>query len=526
MTVAGSTTNMRQAMRALLALAIAGVALVPGATDGFAKRATQAKAARAGAAPSSGVQTAHHLALEGRVLDFHTQVERIAVKRGEARGEVGIIAYTRDSTDTRTRPVTFVIGGGPGTSSAFLHLGALAPWMIAFSASPSTPRETHLNPLTWLDFTDLVFVDPPGVGQGRLLGETKSAREHIWSVEGDIAILSDAIAQWLDRHKRLASPKVVLGQSYGGFRAPRITEYLRTQHSIALNGIMLVSPVLDYGWRYQARTSPLPLATLLPSFAAARMQAGGGKIADAEIAETETYAAGAFIADYLKGPGDVTAVERMVRRVTTITGLPAEVVRAAHGRIDETIYAREIQRDKAKVVSTYDSAIASNDPDVSATKPSFADPFLAAWRAPMARAMSALLRGPLAQRDGAYNVAGEDVFDRWDWGRDGGLPQSVGALRRSLALDPMFKVMVAHGYEDLQTPYFESKLILDQFGDVLGQNVSRYTYPGGHMFYHRDDARAAFRAEAEKFFAQLLTPRPKPGENKAAPKHPAKPGTK
>ncbi|MGV3632805.1 MAG: alpha/beta fold hydrolase, partial [Pseudorhodoplanes sp.] len=308
------------------------------------------------------------------VLPAHAQsdvpvAERIAVKDGNSRtdAEAGIVAFVRKS-QSGTRPVTFVIGGGPGTSSAYLNLGALGPSRIALGGVASELRPLIANEDSWLGFTDLVFVDPPGTGQGRLVRTDAKTKERIWSVDGDIELLADAIASWLRKHDRANAHKVLVGQSYGGFRAPRIAEALHKRHGIALNGLILVSPVLDYGWRYHARSSPISYMTLLPSFAAARMESEGAFDAQKLIA-VQDYASTAFVDDYLKGARNREALQRMVVRVTAITGLPRAVVEAARGRVDETLYAREIGRHNGKVSSTYDPGTAADDPDPSTPRP-------------------------------------------------------------------------------------------------------------------------------------------------------------
>src|SRR5690606_15544659 len=148
---------------------------------------------------------------------------------------------------------------------------------------------------------------------------------------------------WLLDNDRMRSPKLVLGQSYGGLRAPLLAEALRRNHGVALNGLILLSPILDYGWRNHAKTSPLSFASLLPSLAAARMEQEGRFLPEA-LAEVEAYAAGPFVTDFLRGLSDGAAVERMVDQVTRFTGLPREVVRATRGRIDEHTFVREIAR--------------------------------------------------------------------------------------------------------------------------------------------------------------------------------------
>jgi carboxypeptidase C (cathepsin A) len=462
-----------------------------------------AAAPRPAASAATTPVVSHRIELPGRMLDFQAQASRVPVAdaRGRVQAEAGLVAFMRGGGGRR--PVTFVVGGGPGSAAAYLNIGGLGPWRIDFAGSLSAPRVLQPNPETWLDFTDLVFIDPPGTGYSRISGSS-DGRERLWSVDGDVEALAGVIARWLAANDRLGSPKLFLGQSYGGFRAPALAGILRRSHGVALNGLVLLSPILDYGWRNHAKTSPLSYASLLPSLAAARL-ALEGRVTPEALQDAETYAAGEFITDFLRGLTDAAAVARMVERVTAITGLPPEVVRDARGRIDEQTFQREIARGQGRVVSSYDAGVSSADPDPIVPRPEFADPFLSAARAPFTGAMTELFRGKLGVtlRE-PYHVSSEKVFDGWNWGSEGGLPEAVTPLRRALALDPALRVLVAHGYTDLQTPYFESKLILDQLPD-LGDpaRIRRVTYPGGHMFYSRADSRAAFRADAEEFLRAI-----------------------
>ncbi len=448
------------------------------------------------AAPAQQPKGLHSVELPDRNLAFRIQTESIPVRDADGRidAEAGIVAYLHEGR-SGARPVTFVIGGGPGTASAYLHLGALGPWRIPFAVSGV--RQLQPNRESWLDFTDLVFIDPPGTGLGRLVASDAKAKERVWSVEGDVTLLADAITAWLRKNDRVSSPKMLVAQSYGGLRAPRIAESLHRRHGLSFRSLILVSPILDYGWRYHARSSPLSFAALLPSFAAARMEHEDRYDPNA-LAATEYYARGQFIEDYLRGLRDKDALKSLVTRVTEITGLPPEVVQAARGRIDERIFSREFARKHGKLTSFYDPAVSGDDPEPATPRPDHADPFLAAMKAPLTEAMAQLMKrtgnAPSAKSQ-PYNIGNESVFENWRWNSDHGLPESGMALRRLLAIDPQFRVMVAHGTSDLATPYFESRLILDQFPDFGADRVMLRLYPGGHMFYGRDDSRAALRRD-------------------------------
>jgi len=442
------------------------------------------------------------LALPAQAQSDAPVTDRVAVQddNGRTDAEAGIVAFVR-KPQSGSRPVTFVIGGGPGTSSAYLNLGALGPSRIVLNGAASNLRPLVANEESWLGLTDLVFIDPPGTGQGRLIRTDAKTKERVWSVDGDIELLADAIASWLRKHDRLAAPKVLVGQSYGGFRAPRIAEALHKRHGIALSGLILVSPVLDYGWRYHARSSPISYLTLLPSFAAARMESEGAFDAQ-KLPAIQDYASGAFVEDYLKGPRNREALQRMIVRVTAITGLPRVVVEAARGRVDEHLFARELARQSGKMTSTYDPGTTTDDPDPSTPRPDAADPFLAALKAPLTAAMTNLLRENGKPPAIPYLVSNDTVFQNWQWSDGHGMPEAVTALRKMLALDQGLQVLVAHGYSDLQTPYFESMLILSQLPEFGGRILQR-NYRGGHMFYSRDDSRIQFRRDAEAFFGTL-----------------------
>ncbi|MGH6691654.1 MAG: S10 family serine carboxypeptidase-like protein, partial [Gammaproteobacteria bacterium] len=221
----------------------------------------------------------HSLKLPNRKLAFTAKAGAVAFEdeKGAVVAEIGYFAYLLDGAEARKRPVTFAINGGPGSASAWLHLGALGPWRLPITpetARPSAPVDLLPNAETWLDFTDLVFIDPVGTGYTRLHQKTaatvpeakdakdakaeadrkprkasaaqdaKPLREKFWSVQGDIASISVFIKRWLEANGRADSPKVFLGESYGGFRAPRIARSLQAMPGFALNGIILVSPAL------------------------------------------------------------------------------------------------------------------------------------------------------------------------------------------------------------------------------------------------------------------------------------------
>jgi carboxypeptidase C (cathepsin A) len=274
-----------------------------------------------------------------------------------------------------------------------------------------------------------------------------------------------------------------------------VAETLATERGVALDGMVLVSPVLDFGWWRQPEHAPLPMASLLPSLAAARMEAAGTFSEDV-LRAAEAYAAGDYVTDLLRGVGDAAAVGRIVDRVTALTGLDRQVVARARGRIDSGDFAREVRRDARQRTSVYDATVAADAPRGP-------DPVLDAMTAPLTSAMLVHYRDTLGWLpDRRYQLLNRDVGRAWDWGGGRGQPEATTELEHVLALDPEFRLLVAHGYTDLVTPYFGTALLLRQL-EVAGDDgrVRQANYRGGHMFYTRAESRRAFRDDAMALYA-------------------------
>ena len=451
--------------------------------------------------------TDHALELPGRTLRFTATAGSLPLvdPQGTVQAEVGFVAYALKGADARTRPVTFALNGGPGAASAYLHLGVLGPWRLPLGGptiSPSAPPTLVPNAETWLDFTDLVFIDPVGAGYSRANGSEEDIRNRYFTVEGDVGTLSAVIARWLRQNDRLASPKLLVGESYGGFRAPRIAQELQKDNGVGLNGLVLLSPVLDFGWFSQPRHAPWVHVTRLPSFAAAALEKKGVVTREA-LREAERYASTDYLVDLTRGLQDEAAVERVSRRVTELTGLDPQIVRRSAGRIDVGTFQRELMRHERRVVSAYDTGVSAPDPNPTSPSSDSEDAVLSAMTAPLTSAIVDHLWRTLNWKvpDQRYNLLNGSVNGNWRWGRGRGQPESLGALRQAMALDQTLQVLVVHGFTDLVTPYFASQLLLNQL-PALGPEprVKLAVYPGGHMFYSRDESRTAFRDDAVRLY--------------------------
>ncbi len=448
--------------------------------------------------------TSHTIRLPGRSLRFRAIASAIRLSDAESlapKADIATLAFLLEGADPAKRPVTFVINGGPGAASAWLDLGGLGPWRLPLdraSPAPSAPPVTVDNADTWLDFTDLVFIDPPGTGYSRILSKGDETRRHFYSVNGDIEALAVTIRKWLAANKRLVSPKFVVGESYGGFRAPKLARRLQDEEGIGVEGLVLISPVLDFAW-FEGANNPLTFATRLPSQAAAA-RGLAGQDGRAALADVEAYAAGPYVADLLRGERDSQALSRIAENVAGFTGLDPALVRKLGGRVDMATFARERERAAAKVTSLYDARVSGFDPSPHAAQSEYSDPILDAIKTPLASAMADLTGNRLGWPvEARYEVLNESVNHAWDWGGGRGHAEALSDLKRAMALDSSLRVLVAHGVTDQVTPYFTSKLLLDQVPPMGDPDRLRFkVYGGGHMLYLDDKSRADLREDARK----------------------------
>jgi carboxypeptidase C (cathepsin A) len=320
--------------------------------------------------------TRQTLELPGRTLAFAATAGSIRLfdDKGEPQAELAYTSYQLDGTDRATRPVTFFFNGGPGASSAWLQLGNAGPWRLPINAdevTPSTSPEVMPNAETWLDFTDLVFIDPVGTGYSRFVATGDDVRRRFYSVDGDVSALALVIRRWLEKHDRLLSPKFVAGESYGGIRGPKVVRQLQMQQGVGVNGLIMISPLFDF--REFAGTSLLQYVATLPSYVATVREAKG-PVKRADLADVEAYARGEFLADLVKGEADREAASRLADKVAALTGIDQAVSRRLAGRFDVGEFRRELDRKNGKVTGRYDASVRGFDPYPDSTSSRFGDP--------------------------------------------------------------------------------------------------------------------------------------------------------
>jgi carboxypeptidase C (cathepsin A) len=506
------STISRVHLRTAAARALAMVLLIMAPAAG-AQQPTPAPSATPGAEKSSDVQAplpaeahaAQTIQLDGKPLNYTATVGAMPVYAGDGKkiGEVVTTAYTVEAPG---RAVTFAVNGGPGASSVYLNFGAIGPKHVKFGNegdSASDPATLSDNPSTWLDFTDLVFIDPIGTGFSRSLTTADQAKKEFFSTENDIHYLSRVIYDWLLKNRRLQSRKYLAGESYGGYRVPRLTHYLQSQLGVAMNGIVLVSPYLNPSIDENGDLSPLPWITSLPSMAAANLERQH-KLSTETMAPVIAYARGDYAADLLRGRSDPEATTRIVNKVTELTGLDKTFVRRAGGRIEIGAFLREVHREQGTIGSVYDSNVTSFDPFPFAPNQQSNDPLLESIIAPTTTAMVDFVTRTVGWNVNArYNALSYEVGGQWDFDGAALRRGAVPDLREAVAADPKLRVLIVHGWNDLSCPFMGSVLTVDQM-PVMGEatRVAVHEYPGGHMFYSRPDSGAALRKDVQAMFAK------------------------
>ena len=437
--------------------------------------------------------------------------------------EVFSVTYTLDGPD---RPVTFVFNGGPGASSAYLHVGALGPRRVAMpddGTLPAAPMRLVDNAESWLPFTDLVFIDPVGTGFSRrisLEGESPDdaakAADTYWGFSSDLVALREFMGRWLSDRGRWTAPVLLAGESYGGYRVGRLARSLQEDEGVGLVGAVLISPAVELTPLTATDYSIEAFIDVLPSMAAAAHHHGRLGVEAADGDEAMALAASFATDDYVRFLARGSAMpaderERVMARLAALTGLPEAVVGAHQGRIPITTYVRELLRDRQEVVGLYDATLVGADPFPDRDPFGGADPTLAGATAAFTAAVNQVLRAEIGVRsDRRYELLSLDVNKAWKRDDDShALDAPAGAtddLRYGLALNPHMRVLITHGRHDLVTPAHSSTRLRDlmRLGSDAAERVELRRYDGGHMYYTHRASREASTRDAAAFVASCL----------------------
>ncbi|HEY1715574.1 MAG TPA: hypothetical protein VGG07_21905 [Solirubrobacteraceae bacterium] len=469
-------------------------------------------------------------------LDYTASAGWIVLRKKEKpAAEIFSISYVAKGDDER--PVTFVFNGGPGASSAFLHMGAVGPLRVAFPAdgrAPHMPPRLVANAESWLAFTDLVLVDPVGTGFSRVIeDDTKDgqdtskghrtedggAREY-FGYKRDLESLCEFMSRWLSAQRRWGSPVFIAGESYGGYRVGRLVRMLQETTGIGLNGAVLISPALeitslrptDYdvlGW-----VDPLPTMALTAVHHGRSRAFGAGATPEDVRAEAEAFATGEYATLLTRGAampaGDR---ERILTRLADLVGLPVDLVVRAEGRVTLGTFTRELLRDERKVIGWYDATITATDPFPDREAFAGPDPTLAGIDMAFTMAINRHLRSDIGvQTDREYLLLSDEVNEAWrnDAPEDFFTPPegATDDFRYGMSLNPHMKAFITNGRYDLVTPYYATDRLRNLMrldADMAGRLTVRH-FDGGHMFYAWEASRRELTAAIAAFVADALAP--------------------
>lgn len=485
-------------LRALVVAAVVAVALAP---EGRAEQPPRPAAGVLSLLPADAVSE-HVLEAGGQRLAYTATAGTLTLfdQAGERSAAIFYTAYALKGGERGARPVTFVFNGGPGAASTYLHLGLAGPQAIDFGPErDGAAARLAPNPDSWLKFTDLVMIDPVGAGWSRAAKPEKTGE--FWSVQADAQSLAKAIALYSARNGRMASPKYILGESYGGFRAAKVARALQQDQGVFVAGIVMLSPLLDGGLTFGANRFALGAALQLPSLAAAALDRAGRFTPEA-LAAAERFAMTDYLVTLAGKPPEGETARAFYARLAAISGLPVEVVTRARGFIRDA-YVKHMAG-AGEVVSAYDATLSSADPYPEAASAEGPDPVLDGYTLALAGTFVGYAREALGfKTDMTYTQLNREAAGKWDWGGRGGRAQAsvTRELRELLALNPRFALLVAHGRSDIVTPYAASGYVLDHLPPIGRPGRTQLkTYKGGHMFYFDPAARAAFTADAEAFY--------------------------
>jgi len=457
------------------------------------------------------VETKHTVTINGQPIAYTAKAGTILLRDAEEKPTASVfyIAYTRDGTnDLARRPVTFSFNGGPGSSSVWLHLGLLGPKRVQLEddGMPLPPPYALLdNEQSLLDETDLVFIDPVSTGFSRATKPEEAKKFH--GVREDAASIAEFIRLYITRNHRWTSPKFLIGESYGTTRAAALSTELAERHRLNVNGIMLVSAVLNFQTIRFAEGNDLPYVLYLPTYAAtawyhkklpADLQA---RPLVEVLKEAEAFAAGPYQTALFQGnslPAEERA--RLVKQVARFTGLSEAYVDRADLRINIGRFTKELLAAENRVVGRFDSRYQGYVRDRVANAMEY-DPSGEAVFSAYASTFNQYVRSGLNfESDAPYEIL-TGAVQPWNWGENNGYVNVAENLADALTHNPFLRVHVSNGYYDLATPYFATRYTFNHLGTdpALRQNITQDEYTAGHMMYHNQVDLKKQKADLAQF---------------------------
>ena len=439
------------------------------------------------------VLTTNTVTIGGQRVKYVAETGMLPILKpdGTTGASVFYVAYTRlGETNTAARPVTFCFNGGPGSSSVWLHLGALGPRRVKMNPDGTLPKPPFGlvdNEYSILDSSDLVFIDPVATGFSRPAKDEK--REDFLGDENDLKCVGEFIRLWTTRHERWLSPKYLCGESYGVFRAAGLAEYLRGGCGMYLNGLILVSGVLDFGTIWGQTGNDLPYVLILPAYTASaqfhkKLPPDLQDNLPKALTESRAFANGEYTAALLHGETlSTNEIKKIAAELVRLTGLKQQVIEDNKLRIDEGVFRKQLLHDDGLILGVYDTRITGHDDNPASPYPDF-DPSSAATRGPFAAAINSYIRTELKfENDLPYELLAG--VQPWNYGVRNNYANASDKLADAMSQNGYMRVLVLGGRSDLVCPIDTMHHALDHMAlaPAYRTNITYAEYDAGHMMY-------------------------------------------
>ena len=461
-----------------------------------------------GPAEEKTSRTPHTVTLDGREIKYTATAGTLPIRGddGKVQARMFYVAYTRDGEDPKTRPLSFLYNGGPGSATVWLHMGSFAPRHVQLADDgfqPAPPYQLVDNPNSLIDVSDLVFVDAISTGYSRTVEGVNPAQFH--GQQGDLRAFGDFIDEYLKTCSRWSSPKYLIGESYGTIRSAGLSQELQSRHGIELNGIVLVSALLTYQSISTGPQNDLAYVAYFPTYVttawyhkrlAADLQAKPVK----EIAqEALAFATGEYATTLLRG-NSLSDAERKATaaKIARLTGLSQAYVEQTNLRIDPGRFRKELLRDKRLVVGRLDTRYTATDLDAAGEQEEF-DPSNTALQGAYTAMFMDYIRNDLKwESDLHYDTSGN--VRPWTYVQNSYMDMTE-PLRSAMAKNPFLKVRVEAGYYDMACVF--GGAVIDfwhlAYDKTFTDRVSFSYFEGGHMMYTRPSAHKSLKSDIAKF---------------------------
>lgn len=517
------TKFMKHRIVFLSALFAVATCLPLGAQVESKEKSTESKSGAKSPAIETGVEkdpapsvTEHELTIGGKTVRYRATAGYITLRgeKDEARAKLFYVAYAKIGEEAAKRPVTFSFNGGPGAASVWLHLGGLGPKRVVMTdkgGPVSAPYHYEDNENSWLDETDLVFVDPVSSGYSRAAKDQDP--KQFYGFTADLESLADFIQIWTTRNSRWLSPKFLVGESYGTTRVSALSERLQQKYDLYVNGVMLVSSILNFQTARFAPGNDDPYPLFLPTYTATawyhgKLKGEWAKTLPDALKRAEAFATKDYPLALMQGDALPAAEhERITKELAELTGLSLDYLKRQNLRVSIGEFIRELRHDEGIAVGRLDSSVVGileeNDQGAGG---GFFDPSLEAIRGPYAAAMSDYARNELKfETDLPYGVLVN--VQPWSYKNVENTYLDVGvALKNALVRNPAMRVWVANGYYDLATPYFATDWTFRHMNlpPAVRGNVSMTYYEAGHMMYTHVESLKKLKSDFRRWFQATL----------------------